>query len=257
MQNSIVELKKLTPFAKGLTVLYVEDNQEAREQTLKMFGNLFDDITTAVDGQDGLEKYLQKDREYDLIISDINMPNMNGIKLLEEVRKIDKNIPFIIVSAHNETEHFLDSISFGVDGYLLKPIAIQQYVELMVKTLTKIQNAFNAVEHKRQLENINNVLEEQVAKRTKQLEEKLYIDDLTGISSRHAFLEELSSCDTKKIPIIFLLNIDSFRVYNELYGAQVGNDILVAFAQILTQFSKSVDFTLFRIAGDNIINTST
>jgi len=253
MQNSIKQLKELTPYAKTLKVLYVEDNVHARMQTLKMFGNLFTDITVAVDGQDALEKFSQNTTVYDLIFSDINMPNMNGIKLLEEIRKVDKNIPFIIVSAHNETEHFFNSIRLGVDGYLLKPIDLKQYIELAVKTLLKMKNVSDNKRYKQQLESMNHALEVQVKERTQQLEEKLYIDDLTGIASRYAFLEELGNCGDKQIPIIFLLNIDSFRMYNELYGSVVGNEILVAFTQLLTGFVQSRGFALYRISGDEFV----
>jgi len=140
MENNIQRLKELLPFAKGLKVLYVEDNEEARVQTLKMFGNLFTDITTAVDGKEGLKKFLQDTQGYDLIFSDINMPNMNGITLLKEIRKIDPNIPFIIISAHNETEYYVHSNRLGADGYLYKPIDLQTYISVMITTIMKIKD---------------------------------------------------------------------------------------------------------------------
>ena len=78
----IEKIKELADFSKTIKVLYVEDNVDARESTLNMLENLFNDITIAIDGQDGLDKF--SEGKFDLIISDINMPNMNGIEMISK-----------------------------------------------------------------------------------------------------------------------------------------------------------------------------
>ncbi|MEA3554212.1 MAG: response regulator [Campylobacterota bacterium] len=126
-------------FSKTLKVLYVEDNKEARESTLLMLKNFFNDIEVAVDGKDGLEKFQQND--FHLVISDINMPNKNGIDMIRDIKKQNDEVFCFIISAHNESNYFTDAIELGVDGFLLKPIKFDQFATLMIKTIKRIQNS--------------------------------------------------------------------------------------------------------------------
>ena len=159
------DLKELSKFSKTLQILYVEDNQEAREQTIKMLKNFFEDIIVGVDGQDGLDKFNQNKTTIDIVFTDINMPNMNGIDMLKNIRSINSNIPCIVLSAHNETNFFLDTISLGVDGYILKPIDMKQFITILSKTVDQIKLKIENIKYKNDLETINNDLEEQVCQR--------------------------------------------------------------------------------------------
>jgi len=154
-------IKKLTQFTQNLKILYVEDNTEAREQTVKMLNNFFTNIFIGIDGKDGLDKFDQHKDSLDLIITDINMPNMNGIEMLEHIRKIDTYIPCIVLSAYNETGFFIDTISLGVDGYILKPINIQHFITILTKTVQQITLRNENLKYKNELENI---VQEQVKK---------------------------------------------------------------------------------------------
>ena len=159
----IENIKKLVSVSKTLKVLYVEDDVEVRTTTLLMLRNLFDFITVAVDGADGLEKF--RSDKFDLIISDINMPNMNGIEMLKNIRNENLEISFIILSAHDEVDYFIDTIKYGVDGYILKPIERQQLVFNLGKVLEKIKLKNENLIYKQRLESINNNLENQVNER--------------------------------------------------------------------------------------------
>ena len=161
----INNLKELSKFSKNLQILYVEDNQEGREQTIKMLKNFFDDIIVGIDGQDGLDKFNQNKATLDIVFTDINMPNMNGIDMLKNIRTIDNIIPCIVLSAHNETNFFLDTISLGVDGYILKPIDMKQFITILSKTLEQIKLKNENIKYKHDLEEINNDLETQVIQR--------------------------------------------------------------------------------------------
>ena len=125
----MVDIEEIIDYARDLTLLYVEDNQDAREMTEMILEDFFDNIILAKDGEEGLEKF--KEHDIDLVISDINMPIMNGIEMCEEIRKLDKEVPLIILSAHNEDNYFIQSIHIGVSGYLLKPIDIDQLTNLI------------------------------------------------------------------------------------------------------------------------------
>jgi len=134
----IAKLNKLIHFSKTLKVLYVEDNKEARESTILMLENFFNDIVVAVDGKDGLEKFKQND--FHLVISDINMPNKSGIDMLRDIKLQNDEVFCLIISAHNESQYFIDAIELGVDGFLLKPIKFDKVEALLFKTIKRIQN---------------------------------------------------------------------------------------------------------------------
>ena len=238
-------LQSLTTFSHTLRLLYVEDNAQTRVETEHMLENFFTDITIAVDGEDGLKKF--KEGDFDLIISDINMPKMDGLQMLEKIRQVDDEVVFIIISAHNEAQKFEASIKLGTDGYLLKPIVFNNFLSLMRKTIQKLKLKYENDSYKKELE-------KKVYERTKALEKKLDIDDLTGCMSRYAFLNELKSYhDSDEIPTLFLLNIDSFGLYNELYGIEVGNEILISFSHSIQLYANVHGYGLYRISGDEFI----
>jgi len=101
--------------------------------------DFFDTIIVAVDGEDGYEKFLKHD--IDLVITDINMPKLNGLALCKNIREKDTQIPIVILSAHNEDGFFMDSIKYGVNGYLLKPIDINQLTSMIEKIVQKYKYA--------------------------------------------------------------------------------------------------------------------
>jgi len=131
------DIQKTLELTHTIRLLYVEDNIDARESTLEILNEFFETIVIGEDGIDGLEKY--NSQKIDLIITDINMPRMNGISMIEEIRKIDKNIPILLLSAYSEIEYFIKSIKLGVDGYLFKPIELSQFIEAISKVSEKIE----------------------------------------------------------------------------------------------------------------------
>jgi len=104
---------------KGLKVLLVEDEDKLASLLKNAIGDSFYSFTLAKDGQEGLEKFLSISP--DIIITDIMMPRLTGLEMAKEVRKIDENIPIIILSAFSESDKFLDAIDIGVVKYFIKP----------------------------------------------------------------------------------------------------------------------------------------
>jgi len=125
-----MDAKALKEITSDISLLYVEDDEDLRLQTSKLFGHLFKEVEVAANGKIGLEKIQNKD--FDLVITDINMPVMNGIKLCKNIHEYDKNIPIIITSAHDESTHLLELIDIGIDKFILKPLDMQK----MIKTLS-------------------------------------------------------------------------------------------------------------------------
>jgi len=241
-------MSELATYGKKIRLLYVEDNKEVRQYTLETLNRFFDHITVAVDGIDGLEKF--KMSTYDLVLTDINMPRMNGIEMIRRIKEVDPNIAILVLSAHDESDYFIQTIMLGIDGYLLKPLDIMQFVKTLIKSVKKIFLQQEVGRYKQELESINMDLEQKVQKRTAQLEHRLYHDPLTELKNREALILELSQTQSQ---ILILIDIDGFEKFNELYGISAGNQILCALSKYLKDFNRSKNYNLYRVYGDGFV----
>jgi len=151
-------LKEIIENTSNIKLLYVEDNEQARIPTLAVLSEFFTNIVVAIDGRDGLQKYSENDIE--LIITDINMPNLDGLDMIEVIRKKNKDIPILLLSAYSDIEYFRRSIHLGVDGYLLKPIDLTQFLELMDKIVVKIKTKQDLKENLNFLEQYKSIANE-------------------------------------------------------------------------------------------------
>lgn len=141
MQN----VQDIIKHTASLKLLYVEDDQFTRESALPILEDFFDEITVATNGLDGFEKF--KNSHIDLIITDINIPQLSGLEMIKKIRKIDESIPVIIISAYMEPKYFIKSIQLNVKGYLLKPIEMDRLLDIfrdiITASLLKIEIAKN------------------------------------------------------------------------------------------------------------------
>lgn len=128
---------------KYLKVLFVEDEKLAREKLASILGKIFITVQTAQNGQEALDIYNKAlfEEPFDLIVSDINMPIMNGLEMIEVIRNNNDEIPIIFTTARNETEYLLKAIELNANHYIIKPIElgvlITKVKEVCEKTLIK------------------------------------------------------------------------------------------------------------------------
>ncbi|MFH0709681.1 MAG: response regulator [Pseudomonadota bacterium] len=125
----MITIKNLQKFSLRLKMLYVEDNDSVREETAKVFKPLFQSVDVASNGKEGLEKYNKA--LYDIVITDINMPIMNGIDMIERIREINPEQKIIAISAHDETTILLNLIRKGVSSFIIKPINLDDMLTVL------------------------------------------------------------------------------------------------------------------------------
>lgn len=107
-------------YLSHLTLLYVEDDDDIRTLLGQFIERRVGRLLTAKNGREGLDAF----REYrpDVVVTDILMPEMNGLAMIEAIRQIDPRIPVAITTAFNETDYLLKAIDLGIDKYLMKPL---------------------------------------------------------------------------------------------------------------------------------------
>ncbi len=242
------KLKQLVKMGKTLKVLYVEDNEAVRTSTFGMLQRFFTEVTIGVDGEDGLSKFTEAgEKYYDLILTDINMPKMNGIEMIRGIRQTDKNVSILILSAHNETSFFTESIKLGIEGYLLKPIDLQQFMDVLISSVEKITLRQENEEYRK-------TLESKVAERTAELEYQLYHDNLTDLKNRTSLLHDLEG---STFSALLLIDIDKFHNINEIFGMSGGSSVLKQFADFLKAFGIGRLYEVYRLSGDSFVLRST
>ncbi|MEW6552349.1 MAG: response regulator [Campylobacterota bacterium] len=128
---------------KTITVLYVEDDYLIREQTKAMFQNLFKETIVASDGQEGLEAYKAHKDKIDVVVSDINMPNMDGLEMSEEIHKLDPQVPIVITTAFTDENYLLKSLELDVSKYVTKPLKVKELAIAITEVVAKYKNLLN------------------------------------------------------------------------------------------------------------------
>lgn len=129
-------LSSLRDMCRTKRVLYVEDDFDVRTQTRKMLELYFKEIVEFDNGLDALACFGHE--PFDLIFTDINMPKMDGLCMIGEIRKLNPTIPIVIFSAYDNTEYFLKTIQQGVSGYILKPFSFKDILETLEKIMHQL-----------------------------------------------------------------------------------------------------------------------
>ncbi|MCK5295008.1 MAG: response regulator transcription factor [Arcobacteraceae bacterium] len=123
---------------KTLTILYIEDEDEIRNNLLKTLEMIFKISYCASDANEAFLIY--KEKSPDIILSDINLPNKSGIELVQEIRNTNHNIPIILLTAYTDTSILLDATKLNLINYLIKPIVFD---ELYDSFKLVVQELFN------------------------------------------------------------------------------------------------------------------
>lgn len=173
MLKNIEQDESVLEYIKSLTLLCVEDNKT----TQLIYDSIFEDkikkIYFADDGEDGYQKYLDKD--IDLIISDYDMPILNGLDMIEKIRETDRDIPIVLVSAIEDIDVILRALNLNVNNFIKKPIINSE----VMNTLANVSKVLIA----------DNYLKEQSKKKISELQAK---EEYSYYQEELAFQKELN-----------------------------------------------------------------
>jgi len=218
----MIEEFELKQELKRMTILYVEDEEMTRKTFERSLNRMFGTIFQAENGKIGLDIF-QKEK-IDLILTDVNMPEMNGLEMSKEIKSINKRVPIIISSAYNDSNFLMQAIDIGIDHYITKPVDMKKFRARLEEIAINYYNKRIAENQKKEFE----------------LEKKLFSTVLNSLSS-------IAILFTKEDEVLFMnkhffktfhfTNIDDFKSkhknvnelfidFPELHDAQDWADII-------------------------------
>ncbi len=121
----------------SFTILYIEDDEGVRRVNLRILKRMFKDVFEAKDGLEGFELYL--DKKPDIILTDIKMPKMDGIKLAKKIREFDFKTKIIITTAFSDEKYLLAAVELNLERYLVKPLTKRNLVPALKKAISNIE----------------------------------------------------------------------------------------------------------------------
>ena len=117
-------------YLKGLTILYVEDERDTYELFIPLLSRFCKSVLHGVHGAEGLDIYRRNPPQ--IIITDVQMPTMDGLAMAHEIREMDRSIPIIVVSAFEQAGYLKRALDIGVDKFVTKPINSKQIFQCLV-----------------------------------------------------------------------------------------------------------------------------
>ena len=239
-------------------ILLVDD----REDTLNLLSLLFSEQGYFTESTLEPQRvfYLAENMKPDLILLDIMMPQINGYQVYSILKKNKSthDIPVIFMSALDETEEKIKGFELGCVDYITKPFDLD---EVMVR----VNHQLEVCKLQKELKRKNNILKHELKTRI-ELEHKLrssnqklkkltIVDSLTGIANRRKFdhkiqQEWLRLTREKAFLSLIIIDIDHFKLYNDSYGHQVGDDCLQQIAQTIARTIKRAADLVARYGGE-------
>jgi len=142
--NKMYNVNETYQYTKNLNILYVEDDIELLKSTARLLENFFLSVTIAYNGLNGIETYIeykkQTNQYFDLVITDINMPILDGIGMIKQIKDINQNQSVIVISAYNDSDRLIDLIQLGIANFVMKPIDLDQLLCMLSQTCKNIFN---------------------------------------------------------------------------------------------------------------------
>lgn len=116
---------------KNSTILYIEDDEITRDNISSYLQRKCKELIVACDGKEGLEKF--ENSTPDIVITDIEMPNLNGIDMAKKIRKLSSNTQIIITTAYTSNDYLIEAVNLRLIKYIVKPISLIKLNEALAE----------------------------------------------------------------------------------------------------------------------------
>ncbi|MFA9434957.1 MAG: diguanylate cyclase, partial [Deltaproteobacteria bacterium] len=213
--------------------LSVDDDGELRELLHELICQMGHASVTATDGVDALEK--MEEKQFDIVITDINMPRLNGVGLIKRLTSDFSDTDVIAITGYQTEYNYTDIIALGASDFISKPINIDEF-EAKIKRIVRERNM------------------------RFELRRLSTCDALTGLYNRRHLDDNLQNEAIRASRqhydlYLLLIDIDNFKVYNDKYGHQQGDRLLQELARIILRSIRENVDSGYRYGGDEFAAT--
>jgi len=219
-----------------MKLMIVDDDDQIRDgMTFGIQWKNFD-IGEVKGFKNGKDALLCLEQEYfDIIISDISMPVMSGVELMKRVREKHSEISFILISGYKEFEYAQAGIRYGADGYILKPIHLNELIELITKVVKKIEQRKEDTENRTVVSEMgkNQIIRQIIQNKIVNQEEiRRFLIDKNGFERIHVLLGVVIDDDDRT------------------YGMESDEAIKAIFMKKITEFLAGYTYAVFSMDGN-------
>lgn len=214
-------------------ILIVDDEPSITAMLRKFLEKNNHQAETAASGEEALQKL--STCSFDIVITDFRLPGIDGLRVLEEIKKIDPQIDVIVLTGYGSIESAVEFLKAGAIDYITKPLNCE-YLYIVIQ---------KALERKELIK---------AARERDEYRKQSLTDGLTGVFNHKYFKDQLkrelsNSERTKQHLSVLLLDIDNFKSINDCFGHQVGDTVLKEISDVLSRSCREYD-TVARYGGE-------
>jgi diguanylate cyclase (GGDEF)-like protein len=237
----MAEIKDIRKKTQKLTILCVDDEKSILHELSELLKIFFAKVYITDSAEVALEIYTKYQSEIDLVLTDINMPQMDGITLSQKIKEINILEYIIVSSARQDIEFYKNCIKVGIDDIVVKPITSEAILKSLEKYLIFVKQIKDQKLSCIQKEKNFSVLKNN----------ELYIDHITGLFNKSK-LDEFLFVD--KEYSLTLANIDNFDHINCKYGYRIGDHVLKEIGDIFLRLIEDKnECNVFRVVSDEFV----
>jgi diguanylate cyclase (GGDEF)-like protein len=203
--------------------------RQIREKTL--------DFLFAADGAAALD-CLEQNPQVDMVLTDINMPRMDGLTFLARLSALNQSVRAVVISAYSDMPNIRRAMNRGAFDFLTKPIDFQDLEATIQKTLDSVQQARQA--------------QQQMQQTQQALLHAAYHDSLTGLPNREWLMQRLEqlALQAQENYAVLFIDLDRFKAVNDSYGHRTGDLLLQNVAQRIQSCLTTDQQQVVRLGGD-------
>ena len=227
--------------SEEMKILVVDDEKVIRDMLAQHLTEEGLSATAVPDGEEALELF-REDPTY-LVITDIRMPGMSGVKLLEEIKTLDSDAVVIIMTSHASLDNAVATLKAGAFDYIFKPF---QDLDVITDVIRRGLGKMGLVHENRVLVEELEHISQKVEKSNAELKEQVVRDGLTGLFNHRHFKEVLEkevarAARYQRSLCLIMADVDHFKSYNDTHGHPAGDVLLVTLAELITARLRTVD----------------
>lgn len=220
-------------------ILVIEDREFDRKRIADTVAADHDIVESVSNGPDALEKIAEQ--EFDLLVVSLNLVHEDGLRLVSHLRSNERtrNLPIVMIGEEDDMDRIAHGLEIGAHDYIMRPV---EKNELLARIRTQIRR-------KRFQEKLRSSYEASLS--------MALTDQLTGLYNRRYFEVHLQKLleknnESKKSLGLLMFDIDNFKMVNDTHGHNVGDEILVQFAERLKNGLRSFDLVA-RLGGEEFV----